>query len=593
MKRREFLATAMATAGLARARQIEKNGWRLSVDAADNLVSLQRGGLDLIRPSQSGNKTEVSGPATFLQEVRMFPYAGGGVIIRQQIAIRRQGTGGAVTVKVPRLIHLPGEDRRGLYPMKDGVARKSSADERATFVFAGEHPGSEGNSLAIPMLQEWSPRSEWRITYCADAGFTTGFGDDFAWTYPANPGLPEHEVRTLYTCIHKGEDLDSAMQAFYATALADVTPGPDWLHDIAMVSYDFLSDGGKGWFRDIDVLEATVGALDRPKVLLALHGWYDYCGRYTYDAGAGKLSQNWTALPNARDPVFRARFDRPMGENPYQWSRENVFALEPIPMSIRNIHERIRYAKRRGFRVALYFADGLNACDGAPGFDPARVLRWGGWTGPETKGKSYISNPLHPDVPAFFKGYLKALLNEYGDEIDALVWDETFYVQGWDTGTPQYPGYAGRAMMQLMKDLTAMTAAHRGDLAFLASDCIHPARNYQAPYCLMAHGTYQDTACNPDWWPYQILPNYRNVLWSCNWAPLKRLDNTRYAVEVFDVPVAISNGYGEDKGVSEMSEEQAGQIHNLFRQRKERRMKIGWIEDDGSQRTYLGRAIRR
>ncbi len=591
MKRREFLATALATTGVARARQMEKDGWRLAVDADNNLVTLQKGGLDLIRAATGKNRTEVTGPATVEQEVRMFSYPNGGVIIRQQLAVRRTGAG-AVTVKVPRLIRLPGEDVRGLYPMKNGVARKASAAERATFLFAGEHPGSEGNSLAIPMLQEWSPRSAWRVTYCADPGFTTEFGDNFAWTYPANPGVPANEVRTFYTCLHKGEDLESSMKVFYATALADVAPGPDWLHDIAMVDYDFLSDGGKGWFRDVDALEAMLGPLDRKKVLLALHGWYDYCGRYTFDAKTGKLDQIWTALPSAKDPDFQGRFDKPMGTNAFQWSKENVFALEPVPMSIENMHERIRYAKRRGFRVALYFADGLNACDGIPGFDPTKVLRWGGWTGPETKGKSYAMNPLHPEVPAFFKGYLKALLDEYGNEVDGFVWDETFYVQGDDLGTAPYPGYAGRAMMQLVKDLTAMTGAFRSDLAFLASDCVQGSKRYQAPYCLMAHGTYQDSGCNPNWWPYQILPNYRNVLWSCNWAPLKAMDRTRYAVEIFDVPVAISNGYGEDKGVSEMSDEELGLLQDLFKHRKERRMQIGWIEDTGTQRTYEGKAIR-
>ncbi|MCX6622576.1 MAG: hypothetical protein NTY38_16205 [Acidobacteria bacterium] len=335
-----------------------------------------------------------------------------------------------------------------------------------------------------------------------------------------------------------------------------------------------------------------VPPLDRKKVLLALHGWYDYCGRYAYDSKTGRLDRTWTAFPSALDPDFRGRFDKPMGTNPYQWSKENVFALRPIPMSIESMHERIRYAKKRGFRVALYFADGLNSCDGIPGFDPAKVLRWGGWTGPETKGKSYAMNPLHPEVPAFFKGSLRALLAEYGNEVDAFVWDETFYIQGDDLGTSQYPGYAARVMMQLVKDLTAMTGAHRSELAFLASDCIRASKRYQAPYCLMAHGTYQDTACDPKGWPYQILPNYRNVLWSCNWAALKGLDRTRYGVETFDVPVAISNGYGEDKGVSEMTEDEWGVIQDLFKRRKERRMKIGWIEDLGSRRTYFGRPVR-
>ena len=594
MKRRDFLAVAAAaTAGMAHGRQIEKNGWRLEVDAEGNLLTLRKGTRDFIHFAPERNKPNVTGPARVTQEVRMFTLPDGGIVIRQRIGVERTGAANEpVTVRIPRLIRLGDAEARGLYPMQDGVARKGTADERATFRFAGEHPGSAGNVLAVPAVQEWSPKFEWRITYCADPTFTTAFGEHFSWTYPANPGVPAGEVRNLYTCLHKGEDLDSLMQAFYASALGDVPAGPEWLHDIAMVDYDFLSDGGKGWFRDIDTLEQIIPPLDRKKVILALHGWYDYCGRYSFDYKTGKLDTNWTALPNALDPEFRKKFDQPMGANAYQWPREVVFALEPIPMSIAAIHERIRYAKRRGFRVALYFADGLNACDGIPGFDPAKVLRWGGWTGPETKGKSYSLNPLHPEVPLFFKRYLAALLNEYGNEVDALVWDETFYIQGGDLGTPQAPGYAGRAMMQLVKDLTLMTTAHRADLAFLASDCLGMGERYQAPYCLVAHGTYEDTGCNPKGWPYQILPNYRNVMWSCQWAPTKVMDRTRYAAEVFDVPVAISNGYGEDKGVSEMGEYELPQIQALFKERSQRRMKIGWIEESGSRKLYLGRQIR-
>jgi len=80
-------------------------------------------------------------------------------------------------------------------------------------------------------------------------------------------------------------------------------------------------------------------------------------------------------------------------------------------MSIAETHRRIRFAKNRGFRVVLYFADALKDI-----YDPAKVLRWGGWEGPDTMGKVYAKNPIHPEVRRFYTGYIQALLGEYGNE---------------------------------------------------------------------------------------------------------------------------------------------------------------------------------
>ena len=67
------------------------------------------------------------------------------------------------------------------------------------------------------------------------------------------------------------------------------------------------------------------------------------------------------------------------------------------------MHRRIHYAKDKGFRVGIYYADGTNASDGVKEiYDPSKVLHWGGWEGPDTKGKTYAQNPLHPEVREFF-----------------------------------------------------------------------------------------------------------------------------------------------------------------------------------------------
>ena len=47
------------------------------------------------------------------------------------------------------------------------------------------------------------------------------------------------------------EAFGRSLDAFFRLMLPDVPPGPKWLHEIAMVGYDYLSDGGKGWEKDV------------------------------------------------------------------------------------------------------------------------------------------------------------------------------------------------------------------------------------------------------------------------------------------------------------------------------------------------------
>jgi hypothetical protein len=379
-------------------------------------------------------------------------------------------------------------------------------------------------------------------------------------------------TRTFWTAIHNGGP-EEAMKVWYATALADVPPGPDWLHDIAWQHYDYLSHGGKGWFEDLDAVERYVAREDRPKTIFALHGWYDVLGRYTFDAEKGRLDDSWTAFPNA--PAVKEK---------------GFPTSESVPMTKAEMHRRIRYAKDRGVRVALYFADGMTACEGAGRFTEDRVLFWGGWNGPDTIGKAYAQNPLVPDVYKWYVDYLKALLAEYGQEIDALVWDETFMVRAAST-SPENAGpkqYVAPAMMRLVRELTRTTTAYRKDLAFLTSDCIGATGDEKTrwldvpPYAIMAHGTYQDSHSRPSVWPYGIFPNFRNVLWSCNWSAVTKFDWTKLGVERYDTPVATSNGWLDDKGIAHLTDDERNQVLTLFNARKTRRQELKWLANPAS-----------
>jgi hypothetical protein len=196
-------------------------------------------------------------------------------------------------------------------------------------------------------------------------------------------------------------------------------------------------------------------------------------------------------------------------------------------------------------------------------------------------------------VREFFKGYAQALMEEYGKDLDGLIWDETYFIDPGNPGTESCRGYADRAMMTLVKEIGNLVIKINPQCPFFASDVIGVRHwTHKAPYALVAHATYQDSNCRPEAWSYGLFPNFRNTLWSCNWMPVTNFHWTKYGTETFNTPVVVTNGSaGDDIGISELNPQQLKQILNLFEQRKGRRMEIGWVEENDGNPIYLGRPI--
>jgi len=471
-------------------------------------------------------------------------------------------------------VRLQAEEATLFAPLFDGRGLRTSRSKRSSwhYVCSGGWGGGESDRLAIPMIDESSPESRLHMTYFADPFFSTGINlpangshETFECQFLCGLGSHQFVERMFGIYIHTG-DADSALEGFFRHGITNCPPGPRWIHDIAMVHYDYLSEKGEGWFRDIDKLTALISVHDRGRVALTLHGWYDLLGRYCYNEESKKFDDHWMVMPKG---------DR----------RE---------MTLDEIHRRLGYAKERGFRVLLYYADGLAIDSGAPNYDQEIVflerdgsLRKHHWAGPDTIGQTYIMNPLHPRVEAFFQDYTRALLAEFGGELDGLTWDETFTIRVGDLSGGRYPGYADRSFMLLAKALRDIVKAANRDLAFLASDCTglrlpqddgsywsaKPAQN-----ALVFDGTYQDSQCNPTAWQYGIFPNYRNALWSCNWKPVENFEWTVLGVKAFGAPVAISNGFSENIGISRYAEKDLEKLMQLFELRKGQRSEVHWIE---------------
>ncbi|HQP97732.1 MAG TPA: hypothetical protein PLY86_04710 [bacterium] len=480
-------------------------------------------------------------------------------------------------VILPLIVQLPCRDRRVFAPRKNGVGEeKQIASERQKWFYylTGSDLKRDVPALAIPMISEYSPSFPYRITLCADPYYSTlleiGSTEQpgsFIWEYQAKDvPLSEPETRTFYTTINRGTH-ENAMQAFYESALRDIPPGPQWLHEIVMVDYDYLSDGGEGWFRDIDWLTEHIPQNDRRHICLALHGWYDLLGQYAFDAGTGTMKSEWKAFPNAPNVIDK-------------FPNSKTVAMTPA-----EVNRRLQYAKDRGFRVVLYFADGMAICEDAKEFyKPEKILYSGGWQGPDTIGPTHIQNPLNPEVKDYFLSYMDALLKAFGNNTDGFVWDETFHVEPQHLGTQTFPGYASREMMYLCRDLARKVHDYRSDCAFLASDCIGVfGWNRKAPYALVVDGTYQDSHFRSEAWPYGLFPNYRNVLWSCSWNHVTHFSEMPDDVRKYDVPIPVTNGWGDDLGFSELPLEIAAKILNLFEERKGHVVQLKWLAPDDTE----------
>lgn len=441
------------------------------------------------------------------------------------------------------------------YPLKNGLGKTIESPARgdgAMFRSAGRSE-EMANDLSIPVAVY--DRDDGKVAVITDPYFSSTFGDEgIHWTYPKEVGLEDSVESRVVVEVYGLQNAEDAIDAFYGSVLEDVPPGPAWLKDIAMISYDYMSDEGRGWYNDIDSLVQNVSLPDRGKILLNIHGWYDFVGRYGYNARTNMLDSQWRNAVTGK------------------W------------ITLDELHQRIRYAKERGFRVAFYFADGIISGDQLGDYSSEKAIPGGGWAGPDMLGKTYRRNIACQEYYQFYTNYASALFDVFGREVDAFVWDETFYIPAGHLGTSHCRSYLDRTFMRLVKEIAANLHRINPEAAFMTSDAIGPRNTGYAdfadvpPYALLADGTYQDSYCSPEYWSYGIFPNYRNVLWSCNWWAVSRFAYTMFGVLQYQAPVVFTNGWEDNVGFSELSGQQKRRFRELFNFRKSHSTKLKWFD---------------
>jgi hypothetical protein len=482
-------------------------------------------------------------------------------------------------LEIRRFYTLPaGMAARAVAPLKNGWAREIAPMAEVLnleYRLGNAMTGSDGTELALPVLA-------FPGAGASDAVIVMDPRYSSLFRYRVISGVPELSVHYRYasgtillenpeqrtTCLwvpkkgFNGNLFETGVDQFFLNALPDVPPGPKWLHDIALVDYDYLSENGNGWEKDVAELAKLLAPEERKRAVLCFHGWYDAIGTYCYDASAKRMLDNWTAMARTRK----------------------------VPMTKDDVRRKLRLAREQGFRVLMYFGDGLLQDSGTPGYRP----EWDytapdgkkitGWEGPDTWDKTYARNPANPDVAQWYEDYLGALIEAYGADVDGFVWDETFYIKTGMTTLKPAPAYCDRAMMRLVKTLAQKVHAFDPEKVFLSSDDIGVSGLGDVPgYAMVAHGTYQDSWCHPVAWSFGLFPNWRNVLWSCNWKPFSGFGNSKWGVENFGTPVAISHGWGEDRGVAEWKPQERDRILGLFRERLAMKDRVRYLTKDPAE----------
>jgi len=395
--------------------------------------------------------------------------------------------------------------------------------------------------LALPIIG-FQQEGAWQAAVCADPYFAarfqatsgqTGITGECRYRYwSSKVALEEPEQRTFGFWIapepQAEPKLRGPIDAYFRLALPEVQSGPEWLKSVYAVFYDYMNHRGQGWDKDIEALARMFGPENTRHVAVCYHGWYDRIGTYCFDPRTKTLAEEWETSPRPNDTflVTKEQMKRQLG-----------------------------LAKSKGFRTFLYFGDGLSDDSSAPGYrEDWKWLSLEGkpltaWS-PPRHGKMFNRNPAHPEVVQWHHDYLAALIREFGPMIDGFVWDETFFIgTGFIAAEPQ-PSYSDRAMMRLVRELTAQVDAWDAQKAFLGSDNVGSTGSWgnKSPdgvpgYSMVADGLWQDSACAIQLWPYALFPNWRNTYWSCHWFTFWRFDVMRTGMQLYGTPVSFAAGY--------------------------------------------------
>ncbi|MBN1394196.1 MAG: hypothetical protein JW959_04165 [Pirellulales bacterium] len=306
--------------------------------------------------------------------------------------------------------------------------------------------------LLAPVVDIYQPGADWRVALFAPSGVAQCFAASAVesgtrrWSARRHETIkPGHAIeQRCYLMVHRGE-ADAAWKAFHRFAHDDPHPKIDWLRDVRVHYYDFLSAADPNGRRG-DGYDADVKHFRRFRVGLATqHGYYSWWGEYI-------------------DPKQK------------RWPAMRADKRGPAEMSLEKMRARIAATRREGAKAAIYMhLTGLN--ENAPCWGALRdaVLRDESgkkvacpWQGPDTPGRSWHMSVASPEWREHLLSQARLIMERL--DPDAIVMDETFSGLGYDYHPGRRGPLAGHTIA-LLKELRKLVRSFGGDRAILTSDC--------------------------------------------------------------------------------------------------------------------------
>ncbi|MEP0843357.1 MAG: hypothetical protein HRF43_11695 [Phycisphaerae bacterium] len=353
-----------------------------------------------------------------------------------------------------------------------------------------------------------------------------------AWRFGRRLSLGPGESKTVsaYLLPHRG-DAAEAWSVFHRVAHREEHPPVEWLREVRVHYYDFLSpavpDGPRGLGYDLDLKhfnEFHVG-------LATQHGYYASCGDFVHPD-----RKEWQAMPT--DPAG------------------------PVTMSIEKVRARVEATRKAGVHPAIYMHYAI-IDEGSPLFEQMRdsILTDAagrpvpfGWKGPDTITQTWRMSQNAPQWRDHLVQQAQWIMELF--KPDAIVLDETFTAWGYDHHRDRR-GPLSAGGIELMRKLRAVVRSFGPDKALLASDCS------MANFCLWGDGEAGDHCYDRllGHELYRLPPvRYLAALGRKPWLPCAWLYHSLWSAQMdlarkTGAAVGVSNGWGDGFGLTRLPAE--------------------------------------
>jgi hypothetical protein len=395
--------------------------------------------------------------------------------------------------------------------------------------FAGE---SETTALILaPVVDINYPGNKWRVALFTPSDEPTRFsGNDGVWRAGRQVVVSAGQTVSLrcWLMVHTGNSL-IPWNAFHNFAHKDEYEVPDWVYDMKVHYFDFLSsDKGDGFPRG-NGYESDVAHFKEFSVGMGTqHGYYPALGNY--------MNPDW-----------------------HNWKAMRSDKAGAADMSIEKMKARIKATRETGAKAAIYMhancfdeaADNFQEIKDCLLLDKTgNPIRYG-WAGPDTAGTTWrasLASELWQNSLLQQAQWIMEILAP-----DAIVIDETFMGISYDYH-PDRPNVVSGGAIDFFKKMRALVKAFGNDKAFFASDCS------MSPFVLWADGeggdhTYPNLSGHPLYVqePVRYLAALGKKPWQpCAWNFQRLWDSQIKLAKQVGSGVGVSNGWKEYTGLSRL-----------------------------------------